>query len=94
MFKESIVYRRKYADHLPAFVFDASLDSKKRSKLIEQEMSEQARIIHDLRALGASRATVDHELRRLHDLEALVFKDFRRSAPQLHLPTCSTRTCD
>ncbi|XP_050361994.1 transmembrane protein KIAA1109 homolog isoform X3 [Nymphalis io] len=80
--QESIVFRRKYTDHLPPFVFDTSIDAKKRSKLIEKEMTEQAKIINDLRALGASHSTVEYELRRLHDLEALVFKDFRRDMIQ------------
>ena len=35
-----------------------SKGSKRRSRLIEKEMSEQARIIQDLRSLGASSATV------------------------------------
>lgn len=34
---------------LPAFMFDPSLDNKIRSKLIEKEMNEQAKIITDLR---------------------------------------------
>ncbi|XP_039764683.1 transmembrane protein KIAA1109 homolog isoform X1 [Pararge aegeria] len=80
--QESIVFRRKYTDHLPAFVFDTSIDAKRRSKLIEKEMTEQAKIINDLRALGASHSTVEYEMRRLHDLEALVFKDFRRDMIQ------------
>lgn len=76
--QESIILRRKYTDHLPAFVFDSSIDAKKRSKLIEKEMNEQAKIINDLRTLGASHSTIEYEMKRLHDLEALVFKDFRR----------------
>lgn len=63
---------------LPAFVFDPNLDNKKRSKLIEREMNEQAKIINDLRSLGASHGTIELELKRLHELEAMVFKDFRR----------------
>jgi hypothetical protein len=59
-------------------VFDPSIDAKRRSKLIEKEMNEQAKIINDLRTLGASHSTIEYEMRRLHDLEALVFKDFRR----------------
>ncbi|KAI5636032.1 hypothetical protein NE865_11233 [Phthorimaea operculella] len=70
------------SDNLPAFVFDPHLDARQRSKLIEQEMNEQAKIINDLRALGASHATIQHEMKRLHDLEALVFKDFRRDMIQ------------
>lgn len=49
-----------------------------RSRLIEKEMSEQARIIQDLKLLGASSATVEQEMRRLQELEALASKDFRR----------------
>ena len=49
-----------------------------RSRLIEKEISEQARIIQDLKLLGASSATVEQEMRRLQELEALASKDFRR----------------
>lgn len=68
----------KWMDSLPAFVFDPNIDAKQRSKLIEKEMNEQAKIIHDLRTLGASQGTIEHEMRRLHELETLIFKDFRR----------------
>lgn len=67
---------------LPAFMFDPSLDNKKRSKLIEKEMNEQAKIINDLRSLGASHGTIELELKRLHELEAMVYKDFRRDMIQ------------
>lgn len=67
---------------LPAFMFDPTLDNKKRSKLIEKEMNEQAKIINDLRSLGASHGTIEFELKRLHELEALVYKDFRRDMIQ------------
>lgn len=73
---------RRLAETLPAFVLDPSLDAKKRSKLIEKEMNEQAKIINDLRSLGASHGTIEQEMRRLHELEALVFKDFRRDMIQ------------
>lgn len=63
---------------LPAFMFDPSLDNKKRSKLIEKEMNEQANIIRDLRTLGASHGTIESEMKRLRELEAMVYKDFRR----------------
>lgn len=63
---------------LPSFMFDPSLDNKQRSKLIEKEMNEQAKIINDLRSLGASHGTIELELKRLHELEAMVYKDFRR----------------
>lgn len=79
--QESILLRRgKHftCDSLPAFALDPSLDSKSRSKLIEKEMYEQAKIINDLRALGASHGTIESEMKRLRELEAMVFKDFRR----------------
>ncbi|XP_034234984.1 transmembrane protein KIAA1109 isoform X3 [Thrips palmi] len=69
-------------DNLPAFVFDPTLDAKERSKLIEKEMNEQAKIISDLRSLGASHGTIEQEMKRLQELEAMVFKDFRRDMIQ------------
>ncbi|XP_063234537.1 bridge-like lipid transfer protein family member 1 isoform X2 [Bacillus rossius redtenbacheri] len=81
---ESISVRRSrnLTDSLPAFVFDPNLDAKKRSKLIEKEMNEQAKIINDLRSLGASHGTIEQEMKRLQELEAMVFKDFRRDMIQ------------
>ncbi|KAK4878280.1 hypothetical protein RN001_010786 [Aquatica leii] len=67
---------------LPSFMFDPSLDNRQRSKLIEKEMNEQAKIINDLRSLGASHGTIELELKRLHELEAMVYKDFRRDMIQ------------
>lgn len=80
MSQESILIKKSknWTDSLPAFVFDPSIDAKKRSKLIEKEMNEQAKIINDLRSLGASHGTIEQEMKRLHELEAMVFKDFRR----------------
>lgn len=69
---------KNWTDSLPAFVYDPSLDAKKRSKLIEKEMNEQAKIINDLRSLGASHGTIEQEMKRLKELEVMVFKDFRR----------------
>ncbi|XP_043271443.1 transmembrane protein KIAA1109 isoform X4 [Venturia canescens] len=82
--KESILIKKSknWTDSLPAFVFDPSLDAKKRSKLIEKEMNEQAKIINDLRSLGASHGTIEQEMKRLHELETMVFKDFRRDMIQ------------
>nr|XP_031841602.1 transmembrane protein KIAA1109 isoform X3 [Nomia melanderi] len=82
--KESILMKKSknWTDSLPAFVFDPTLDAKKRSKLIEKEMNEQAKIINDLRSLGASHGTIEQEMKRLHELEAVVFKDFRRDMIQ------------
>ncbi|XP_063974640.1 bridge-like lipid transfer protein family member 1 isoform X5 [Diachasmimorpha longicaudata] len=82
--QESILIKKSknWTDSLPAFVFDPSLDAKKRSKLIEKEMNEQAKIINDLRSLGASHGTIEQEMKRLQELEAVVFKDFRRDMIQ------------
>lgn len=59
-------------------LLDPSVDAKKRSRLIEKEMNEQAKIISDLRFLGASQSTIEQEERRLKELETAVFNDFRR----------------
>ncbi|KAJ8956249.1 hypothetical protein NQ318_014981 [Aromia moschata] len=67
---------------LPSFMFDPTLDNRSRSKLIEKEMNEQAKIINDLRSLGASHGTIEMEMRRLHELETMVYKDFRRDMIQ------------
>lgn len=69
-------------DNLPAFIFDPSLDSKRRSKLIEKEMQETAKNIQTLKTLGASVATIEHEVKRLKDIEAVAYKDFRRDMIQ------------
>ncbi|CAH1406051.1 unnamed protein product [Nezara viridula] len=73
---------RQTVDGFPAFALDPSIDAKKRSKLIEKEMNEQAKIINDLRSLGASHGTIEQEMKRLRELEAMVFKDFRRDMIQ------------
>ncbi|KAG1701702.1 hypothetical protein GQR58_004725 [Nymphon striatum] len=63
---------------LPLYVFDPIVDAKKRSRLIEKEMNEQAKIVNDLKFLGASENTIEQELKHLQELESLVFNDFRR----------------
>lgn len=65
-------------DTLSPLVCDGSVDSKKRSKLLEKEMFEQVKIINDLRSLGASLSTIEQEVKRLHELETLIFRGFRR----------------
>ncbi|XP_055381705.1 bridge-like lipid transfer protein family member 1 isoform X2 [Condylostylus longicornis] len=69
-------------ENLPAFLFDPRIDSKKRSIMMEREMTEQLKIINDLRTLGASHNTVSHEERRLQELQALCYKYFRRDIIQ------------
>lgn len=53
-------------------------DTKKRSRLIEKELNEQAKIINDLRTQGASQTKIEAEIKKLHELESAVFNDFRR----------------
>ena len=36
-------------ENLPKFIFDTSIDAKKRARLLEKEMNEQAKIVQDLR---------------------------------------------
>ncbi|KAG4067242.1 hypothetical protein HA402_000233 [Bradysia odoriphaga] len=80
--KETVQKKRKTLENLPAFLFDPTLDSKKRSLMMETEMNEQLKIINDLRTLGASRATVGTEERRLQELQALCYRYFRRDMIQ------------
>nr|XP_027205737.1 transmembrane protein KIAA1109-like [Dermatophagoides pteronyssinus] len=49
---------------------------KKRN--IEKEFNEQAKVINDLRQLGASDQTIQQEMERFQKLEAAVFNNFRR----------------
>lgn len=83
LYQESILLRagrnRLGSDTLSSLALDPSVDPKKRSKLLEKEMYEQAKVINDLRSLGASHGTIEQEMKRLHELETLVFKGFRRS---------------
>lgn len=65
-------------EELPDFVFDSSLDSKTRARLIEKEMNEQAKLVQDLRQLQASKNTIEEEERKLHELQATLFHDFRQ----------------
>lgn len=77
-----VTRNKKSLESLPAFLFDPSLDSKKRSFLMENEIAEQTRIVSDLRSLGASAATISQEERRLEELQALCYKYFRRDMIQ------------
>ncbi|XP_036340077.1 transmembrane protein KIAA1109 isoform X3 [Rhagoletis pomonella] len=79
--RDTYVRRREF-DNLPSFVFDPTIDSKKRSFMMEKEMAEQLKIINDLRTLGASHNTVAHEERRLQELQAICYKYFRRDMIQ------------
>ncbi|XP_060850802.1 bridge-like lipid transfer protein family member 1 isoform X1 [Rhopalosiphum padi] len=69
-------------DILASLAIDPTMSAKTRSKIIEKEMYEQAKAINDLRSLGASQGTIEHEVKRLRELEAMVFKGFRRDMIQ------------
>ena len=58
--------------------FDSKMDPKRRARMIEQEMNEQAKVVEDLKQLGASASTVEIEERKLQELQAVVFHDFRQ----------------
>ncbi|XP_037958120.1 transmembrane protein KIAA1109 homolog isoform X2 [Teleopsis dalmanni] len=80
--------RRREFENLPSFMFDPTIDPKKRSFLMEKEIAEQLKIINDLRTLGASHNTIAHEERRLQELQAICYKYFRRDMIQkLKRPT-------
>ncbi|ESO10149.1 hypothetical protein HELRODRAFT_190394 [Helobdella robusta] len=66
------------SEDLPDFVYDLSLDPKTRTRLIEKEMNEQAKVVQDLKSLRASQNTIQEEERKLQGLEAALFHDFRQ----------------
>uniref|UniRef100_A0A182JTV4 Bridge-like lipid transfer protein family member 1 C-terminal domain-containing protein n=1 Tax=Anopheles christyi TaxID=43041 RepID=A0A182JTV4_9DIPT len=78
---------RKSVDSLPSFLFDTTLDPKKRSLLMENEINEQTKIINDFRTLGASVKTIENEERRLQELQAVYYKYFRRDMIQVTTPS-------
>lgn len=69
-------------ENIPTFIFDPTLDSKKRSLMMKKEISEQVKTINDLRTLGATVQTIAAEERRLQELQALCYKYFRRDIIQ------------
>lgn len=64
-------------ENIPSFLFDPTLDSKKRSLMMKKEMGEQLKTINDLRTLGATAQTIAAEERRLQELQTLCYKYFR-----------------
>lgn len=62
----------------PSFLRDASIDDKKRSRMIEKELNDQVKLISDLKQSGAPEALIEQETRKFNELEALVFNSFRR----------------
>ncbi|XP_055643314.1 bridge-like lipid transfer protein family member 1 isoform X2 [Toxorhynchites rutilus septentrionalis] len=73
---------RKSVDSLPSFLFDTTIDPKKRSLLMENEIAEQTKTVNDLRTLGASIKTIEYEERRLQELQSICFKYVRRDMLQ------------
>ncbi len=51
---------------------------KRRTKAIERAMNEQARVVTDLKEIGATEATIELERRKLQKLEAALFTEFRK----------------
>ncbi|XP_050533025.1 transmembrane protein KIAA1109 homolog isoform X6 [Daktulosphaira vitifoliae] len=83
--QDSDIIRHKTSmegDILESLAIDPNMNAKTKSKIIEKEMYEQAKAINDLRSLGASQSTIEHEVKRLRELEAMVFKGFRRDMIQ------------
>ncbi|XP_022098164.1 uncharacterized protein KIAA1109-like isoform X2 [Acanthaster planci] len=62
----------------PTSLFVSKQDAKRHSKMVMQEMTEQAKIVSDLRTLGAKKVTIAEEQEKLRQLEMAVFNDFRR----------------
>lgn len=50
---------------------------------MDKEITEQTKIINDLRTLGASHSTIAYEEQRLQELQAIYYKYFRRDMIQV-----------
>ncbi|XP_055893241.1 bridge-like lipid transfer protein family member 1 isoform X2 [Biomphalaria glabrata] len=66
------------SDILPEEIFSEKFDPKERARKIEREMNEQAKVVQELKECGATEATIEIERKKLEDLQALLFQDFRR----------------
>ncbi|GFO25616.1 fragile site-associated protein, partial [Plakobranchus ocellatus] len=66
------------SDILPEEIFLDTFDPKERVRKIEREMNEQAKIVQELKECGATEGTIEIERKKLEDLQALLFQDFRR----------------
>lgn len=63
----------------PSFLRDLPpSETKRRSRLIEKELNEQAIIINELRHEGADKSRIEEEIKKLNELESAVFNDFKR----------------
>lgn len=75
---EVFVRRPSLVEFLPKFVFDTSLDPKKRARLLEKAMNDQAKIVQDLRVLGVSSKRIEVETKKLDELKGIIFNEFRK----------------
>ena len=57
---------------------DSHLNSKQWTRLIEKKMNDQAKVVEDLKQLGASQNTIEIEERKLQELKMAVCLDFRQ----------------
>jgi hypothetical protein len=55
----------------------AGVDPKVRTRIIEQEMNEQAKAVEGLRQRGAAHGTIVSEEKRLHELKGAVLHNYR-----------------
>ena len=53
-------------------------NKKRRSRNIEKELTEQAKVVSDLQQLGASSQTIQQEIHRYHELETAAYNHFKR----------------
>ncbi|XP_037087739.1 transmembrane protein KIAA1109 homolog [Pollicipes pollicipes] len=65
-------------EHLHSDLLLDISDPRKRAKLLENRMNEQAKVVHNLMLHGASSKILEEETRKLEAFESVVFKDFRR----------------
>lgn len=54
------------------------MNSKQWTRLIERKMNDQAKVVEDLKQLGASQNTIEIEERKLQELKMAVCLDFRQ----------------
>ncbi|BFZ14882.1 hypothetical protein BsWGS_17921 [Bradybaena similaris] len=71
------------SDILPEEIFSDHFDPKERARKIEREMNEQAKIVQELKECGATETTIEIERKKLEDLQALLFQDFRRDLMEM-----------
>lgn len=62
---------------LPSFLFNPNLSKGEVSKYLENEINEQAKTVEDLQKLGASKQTVNCEMKKLTELQNIASKNFR-----------------